>query len=316
MAFKSTLFLSLILCVVSSDALNDSPVIGVLSQSTPSKKYGDAYIAASYVKFVESAGARVVPLLIDQPDSYYEKMFASLNGVLFPGGGMDDPIHSPYGKAGKMFYDLAIKSYDERGDYFPIWGTCLGMELLVRITANEDLLTSTDASEVSWPLQLTKDFKDSRLFHGAEQSVVSILSNENVTYNSHNLGLTPTNFSKSSALKSFYRVLSTNVDKNGKVFISTIEAMYYPIYGVQFHPEKNPYEWESKSINHSYDAVKATQFFADFFVSEARKSYHSFSPGTLDKYLIYNYCPIFTDSYFEQGYFFNVSSTLREKLTY
>lgn len=48
--------------------INDEPVIGVLSQEISyylDGKYPDqykSYIAASYVKFVEGGGARVVPI--------------------------------------------------------------------------------------------------------------------------------------------------------------------------------------------------------------------------------------------------------------
>jgi len=49
--------------------LNDQPIIGVLTQEFSytylEKKYPDqfhSYIAASYVKFVEGGGARVVPV--------------------------------------------------------------------------------------------------------------------------------------------------------------------------------------------------------------------------------------------------------------
>lgn len=49
--------------------VNDQPVVGILSQELSylmTQNYGDAgydsYIAASYVKFVEGAGARVVPI--------------------------------------------------------------------------------------------------------------------------------------------------------------------------------------------------------------------------------------------------------------
>jgi gamma-glutamyl hydrolase len=45
-----------------------------------------SYIAASYVKFVESAGARVVPIKINQSQEYYKKMFYATNGLLIPGG--------------------------------------------------------------------------------------------------------------------------------------------------------------------------------------------------------------------------------------
>lgn len=54
--------------LVSVDCLNDRPIIGILSQESysvnkyfPEEKY-KSYIAASYIKFIESAGARVIPV--------------------------------------------------------------------------------------------------------------------------------------------------------------------------------------------------------------------------------------------------------------
>ena len=35
-----------------------------------------------------------------------------------------------YAKAGKLFFEMAKKSWDEHKDPYPIWGTCLGFELL------------------------------------------------------------------------------------------------------------------------------------------------------------------------------------------
>ena len=43
----------------------------------------------------------------------------------------------------------------------------------------------------------------------------------------------------------------------------------YPIYGTQWHPEKNVFEWTTKEgINHSEHAVMIAQTAANFFVSE------------------------------------------------
>jgi gamma-glutamyl hydrolase len=39
------------------------------------------------------------------------------------------------------------------------------------------------------------------------------------------------------ALNKFYNVLSTNVDRKGVPFVSSIEAYDYPFYATQFHPE-------------------------------------------------------------------------------
>lgn len=71
--------------------INQGPVIGILTQEYHGdfKEYKNnrSYIAASYVKFVESAGGRVVPLLLDQDIKYYTDIMSNLSGVLLPGGG-------------------------------------------------------------------------------------------------------------------------------------------------------------------------------------------------------------------------------------
>ena len=74
------------------EGLNDRPIIGILAQELSvnlEKWYGDnntSYIDSSYIKYIEAAGARVVPVLINQPMEYYRTIFTSTNGLLFPGG--------------------------------------------------------------------------------------------------------------------------------------------------------------------------------------------------------------------------------------
>lgn len=46
----------------------------------------DSYIMASYVEFMTSAGARVVPLIFEEPQETTLAKLDKINGVLFPGG--------------------------------------------------------------------------------------------------------------------------------------------------------------------------------------------------------------------------------------
>lgn len=123
-------------------------------------------------------------------------------------------------------------------------------------------------------------------------------------------------------LDSEWRVMSVNKDWNGMEFISTIEHVNYPFYGVQFHPEKNLYEWVlNKNISHSSNAILASQYFAQFFINEARKSDHHFDNAkNEDNHVIYNFPATFTGakgSAFEQSYMFNdvVSYNVTSKAT-
>ena len=74
------------------DAANDQPLIGILSQpgtgDGPAPRFGQhirargndeddvSYIAASYVKWVESAGGRPVPVLYDDSDEVLKAVSA------------------------------------------------------------------------------------------------------------------------------------------------------------------------------------------------------------------------------------------------
>jgi len=83
----SSSFAALTFESASPSPLNDRPIIGVLTQ--PFK--GDAkkhYIVASYVKYLESAGARVVPIFYDEERAKLVTLVSKLNGLLFTGGGM------------------------------------------------------------------------------------------------------------------------------------------------------------------------------------------------------------------------------------
>ncbi|XP_075272191.1 gamma-glutamyl hydrolase isoform X2 [Opisthocomus hoazin] len=271
---------------------NERPIVGVLSQECHFKKFhkfGRSYIAASYVKFLESAGARVVPIR-----------------VLFPGGGVDLTT-SEYSRVAKIFYHKALEAND-KGDYFPVWGTCLGHEELTYLTSGEVLLVNTKTDGFALPLNFTSAAKNSRLFKNFPDDLLHAFATEPLTSNFHMWSLSMENFTKNEKLRNFYNVLTTNTDDQVE-FISTMEAYKYPIYGVQWHPEKNPFEWKnSPGIPHSPSAVRAAYYIADFFINEARKSLHHFpSEDEETKELIYNYTPVYTGTFssFQQIYFFD-----------
>ncbi|XP_037045526.1 gamma-glutamyl hydrolase-like isoform X2 [Bradysia coprophila] len=294
---------------------NDSPIIGVLTQEISyhlnSKWPGEfkSYIAASYVKFVEGGGARVVPIWIDRPKSYYEGIMSKINGVLFPGGATWFNQTNGYSEAGRHIYDIAMDMND-RGEYMPIFGTCLGFELLTYLSANSSELRENCYSDrQALHLEFEEDFRNSKLFGSCPDDIVQILSSEPVTANFHQFCVTKKNLTL-FGIDEEWKVLSENNDFNGQRFISSYEHVRYPFYGIQFHPEKNIYEWIiNRNISHTPNAIKAAQYFAYFFVDEARKNFNSFdSVDEENSMLIYNYQTNFTalvKSAFEQCYLFD-----------
>ncbi|XP_067096680.1 zgc:171566 [Osmerus mordax] len=299
----------LLLPVACTPQLNYRPIIGVLAQENIVEDIhalGSSYIAASYVKYLEGAGARVVPIRINQTEAEYVKIFNSINGVLLPGGDVDLQT-SQFSRVSKILYDLAIKANDA-GDYFPIWGTCQGFQQMTVLASNKNLLTLTDTKAVALPLTLTPGAQSSRLFRTFPRELLQALASENITSNFHSWSLSLQNYSRNAKLKRFYRILSTNNDGK-KDFISTMEAHRYPFYAVQWHPEKAPFEWIQKAgMVHTSSAVSASFYTASFFVSEAMKSQHQFlSLMEEERALIYNYSPVFrgVQSVFMQNYYFD-----------
>eukprot|EP01017_Pseudomicrothorax_dubius_P035658 TRINITY_DN5032_c0_g1_i2.p1 TRINITY_DN5032_c0_g1~~TRINITY_DN5032_c0_g1_i2.p1 ORF type:complete len:202 (-),score=11.96 TRINITY_DN5032_c0_g1_i2:55-660(-) len=158
------------------DDMTSSPIIGILTQPVvptfPGKPVGYTYIAASYVKYAEMAGARVVPILYDLPRDQIELLLNSINGVIFTGGDSvlvtPDGILTPFGETFKFIYDKAVE-FNQNGDFFPIIGMCMGYQWILSFSVNEtNLLEAHSASGVSLPLNFT----------GEEGSLVEILTDE------------------------------------------------------------------------------------------------------------------------------------------
>nr|AIG55950.1 secreted protein [Achlya hypogyna] len=261
--------------VAASVAATSSPIIGVVAQPYWGRDVD--YIAASYVKWLESAGARSVAIPYSASNETLHKTFSSINGLLFPGGSAFVSDQAAY------LYSLAIDSNDQ-GVHFPIWGTCLGFEWLLQLTAGaRDILDTTlDAMNLSSPLNFTAAASSSRIVSFAP-SVFAALADGERTMNNHKKGMSSPRFAAAPALTSFFDVLATSKDRTGVEYVAMIEAKKYPFYGVQFHPEKHAYELGTyadglpyEAIDHGYEAIAAGQAFSHFFVGEARKNNHSF----------------------------------------
>ncbi|CAG2100772.1 unnamed protein product [Medioppia subpectinata] len=296
-----------------SHGLQDRPLVGLLAQEYwHTGSVNQSYIAVSYVKYLESAGARVVPVMINETDEYYKQIIAKTNGLLIPGGGQD--LHtSGFAQAGaqllKYAHANATRSY-------PIWTTCLGFELVSLLMSKIPEMGACDTNDVALTLNMTADFKASRMFAGADPALIEILQKEPVTYNHHIKCLTIDQYNSSPELNSEFKILSTNTDPKGVKFVSTWESLSpeRPIYGVQWHPEKNSYEFDAhKHIPHTANAILVGQYLADFFVNECRKVW---TPAISQKdemdMLIYNYQPRYMASKtgkpytYEQIYFENI----------
>ncbi|CAG9819326.1 unnamed protein product [Phaedon cochleariae] len=310
---KIALVILSLFSLIRLDDASETPIIGILSQEMylvakyfPEGVY-DSFITASYVKYLESAGARVIPVWIGQSEEYYQRVVNSTNGLLFPGGGTYFNETGGYGETAKTIYKLAVQS-NEREVYYPLWGTCLGMHVLIFSQKGADLRIDCSLRKVALPLDFSEGYEDSKLFRESTKDITRNLGTNNVTYNLHRYCLTKEVLQSNGILQN-WKILATNKDESNLEFISVMENRKYPFYGVQFHPEKNIFEFKkSIGIPHSVGAVQASQYFSNFFVNECRKNNNSFSDDDIEmKSLFYNYSPVYTapkGSSYEQIYVF------------
>ncbi len=289
---------------VAASAQTTRPLIGILTLPNdlggPFTGYR-SYFPASYVKFVEAGGARAVPIPYTSTQAELQQLLPYLNGFLFTGGGAafsENGSPTPFAMTANAIYQEVL-SAAQKGESVPLHGTCLGHELIHFLVAGLDqsvVSTGFNAENYSIPLNLTDAAATSRLYGpNAPQDVVQSLSTLPITMNAHQAGITPQTFAGNQKLSSTLRVLSTNVDRNGRAFISTTEGITLPITTTQYHSEKIAFEWNpAQAMNHSYVSVVANAWISRYFVNEARANARAFPSQEAEwDALIYQYRPYF-----------------------
>jgi hypothetical protein len=69
-------------------------------------------------------------------------------------------------------------------------------------------------------------------------------------------------------------------------YISSTEGIDYPFYTVQYHPERNLYEFSKENVPHEPYAEELTTLLAEKFVQEAMKNLNKFDD--FDKFVSYS----------------------------
>ncbi|XP_020581282.1 gamma-glutamyl hydrolase 2-like [Phalaenopsis equestris] len=304
------------ICPSPDPSLYYQPVIGIvthpgdgatgrLSNSTDASN-----IPASYVKFIESAGARVIPLIYNEPWDIISDKLELVNGILFTGGWAKEGL---YFETVKKVFEFTLARNDA-GDHFPLFAICLGFELISMIISQDHAICEHfKAQNQASTLQFANisDIGGS-VFERFPPELLRKLSSECLAMENHREGLSPRRLQANDALSSFFKILTTSTDENNEVYVSTAKAYNYPITCFQWHPEKNAFEWGSSMIPHTEDAVRVTQLLANYFISEARKSPKRPPAQKVRDNLIYNYNPTYggkAGKGFDQVYNFDESYT-------
>lgn len=275
MTWRRMFTIVVILCVLFSACLADerllSPVMGILAQ--PSSQGNHLYIAASYVKWLEAGGARSIAIPDDlTDDAVLDELFQQIHGLFIPGGATDTMSYAIH-----YLLNKAVQS-NQQGHYFPVWGTCMGFEYLARFIGGDDILQAGYRSE-NQSLPLEGVVGTSFLY--SDPIVYQTVISRNTTLNNHHWGLHPASYWSTTSLQSVWEITSINHDETGRPFVSTLEPVSdLPFYGVQYHPEKNAFEYATyphttipyEAIDHSEEGVALSMALARIVVDLARET--------------------------------------------
>ncbi|XP_059216448.1 gamma-glutamyl hydrolase A [Stomoxys calcitrans] len=264
-----------------------------------------SYLAASYVKYLETAGAKVIPIWNNSPRVYYEEIMNKINGILLPGGAIyfnkkyckKELTNDSYSSA-QHIYDIAVQ-LNRKGKYFPLWGTCLGFQLMLTHSAGvEDVRQDCQPMNCSRAIKFEdeKVLQQSKLFANISQDMREKMSQQPFGFHFHKYCITKQRLEMFKIAK-LWRVLATNEDENGLEFISIVEHKEFPFFGAQFHPERVMFEHMGPQdhCHHCISCFKLNQYFARFFVDQCSKSDNRFANYDDElRHSIYNFPSIYT----------------------
>ncbi|KAG8068002.1 hypothetical protein GUJ93_ZPchr0005g15827 [Zizania palustris] len=202
-------------------AVYDRPVVGIVSHPGDgaagriSNGTATSYIASSYVKFVESAGARVVPLIYNEPEERILEKLSLVNGVLFTGGSVKN---GPYFETIKKVFQYVLDRNDA-GIPFPLFAQCLGFELVCMIVSKDNnILESFSAINQASTLQFPSySSLEGSVFERFDPDLINKLRTSCLVMQNHRYGISPKTLRENVALSSFFKILTTSPDENGEV---------------------------------------------------------------------------------------------------
>ena len=226
--------------------LNLRPIVGILTQPTRREgieQQARSYIEASFVKFVEQAGARAVPIHYDATKAELKHVFGRVNGLLFTGGATDLFETPLLRESAAHLFDLAVAANDA-GYHFPLWGTCQGFQLLIMLSRYRRGTFPHDggvmcrncfmAMNMGLPLNFAEPAaSQSRLYGRMAPDLKQWLADAKSTANFHDDGFESAKFRHDVALSQFWTITGTSRDIKKVPFVASVEAKNYPFLGVQ-----------------------------------------------------------------------------------
>lgn len=226
-------------------------------------KEGTSHVMAAYVEWFEERGVHVRPIPFDTKPT--DALFCQLHGLLVPGGETDVVMRNKtFMRTLRRWMELALSS----DVYFPVWGTCFGMEALLAVLGGLRTFRKFPAHGRT-PITFTQEgMTRARMFRRMSRTALYHLEHSPSTVQNHEFGISRAEIESHPHLHRFFSIVATAIDENQQEYVAAIEGRLFPVYSVMWHPERG-----TRKDSATYERETASAL-ADFFIRELRKCSH------------------------------------------
>jgi gamma-glutamyl hydrolase len=265
------------------------PVIAILANPFPenSQNILSSRVNMQYVRWLEQSRADVVVIQPWYNEETIDEILIKVNGVLWQGGDRDLIMNGQFENTARYILNKLMAIYDNENKSVPLWGTCQGFELLHALIADTtNVLEKFNAEEYTTPLIFNRlKIISSKMFQDMTKKDLNDIKTKNVTSEFHQLGISLNSYMNYQKLNDFLRISTLGKDKDGKLYVASVEAKKYPVYAIQFHPEMVQFTKDDRpGVADSPEAIKLAQNLSTFFIREAKKNSNYMTDKEMVKY--------------------------------
>ncbi|CDW72622.1 peptidase c26 family protein [Stylonychia lemnae] len=247
--------------------------------------------------WMREAGLNAVYIPYNATDEDLYPILDQINGVFFTGGSIDlynytTGVPHPYTVTAEKILNYSI-SHTDNGDYFPLLGICQGHQLLQLLVAkNTNAFGNSEFENKRINTVFVVDPRNqSKMLSTFSAEVLEEMATQDSLLHLHHHAIPLQDYQEFNSLSNFYRVLSIN-NINGQMIVSTTEAINYPVYTAQYHPEVVLEPASDINALRTPIGFKIAQAFTNFFASECNKNNHQFKDmNELEKLFVHNQKP-------------------------
>ena len=237
-------------------------------------------IAQSHVKYLEAAGALVIPICYRLDKNELKEALSRVHGLYISGETPELLNDEQYMKSLKLAMHFAETFNGEPGNHFPVLFTGYGYTAVMQAYSNPGGKPALQATpkEQTTAHYVRTDYNPSETFlfdEHTREEVQLIFTSHKVVHEGH-LAISEEDFMNQRVLSASFVPVGIARAKKER-FVVMVEGTTYPFLGVANRPDKVLYTFDhpdSDLVDHSSDARTHAQRIAHFIVDQARLSPH------------------------------------------